>query len=293
MRRTMLFLPGNSPNMIVNGGFLGSDRIILDLEDAVSPDQKDAARELTAETLRCMKFPGCQVIVRMNGMDTPYWREDLERILSGRPDFLMPPKVGDGEEIKELDRMMGEMEEKHGIKKGSIGLIPLIETARGVENSYRIACSSGRIEGLFLGAEDLTSDLRCARTKKGDEIAYARSRILYAARAAGVEAYDSPFTDVEDMEGLRRDTELAKSLGFSGKAAVNPRQVECINEVFSPTQQEIDYARDVVAAAEAAAAEGKGVISLRGKMIDAPILNRAKTVLQMARALGMKEGEET
>ena len=144
-----------------------------------------------------------------------------------------------------------------------------------------------------MGAEDLTSDLRCARTKKGDEIAYARSRILYAARAAGVEAYDSPFTDVEDMEGLRRDTELAKRLGFSGKAAVNPRQVECINEVFSPTQQEIDYARDVVAAAEAAAAEGKGVISLRGKMIDAPILNRAKTVLQMARALGMKEGEET
>ena len=294
MNRTMLFLPGNTPNMIVNGGLLGSDRIILDLEDAVSPDQKDAARELVAETLRTLQFPDCQVVVRINGLDTPYWEEDLKAVIPGKPDLIMPPKISGADDIRRLDEAIGELEEEAGLPKGIVKLLPLIETARGVEESFSIASASRRVTGLFLGAEDLTADLKCARTRDGDEIAYARGRLVCAARAAGIEVYDTPFADVEDMEGLQNDARLARSLGFSGKAAINPRQVDCTNEVFSPTEQEIRYASEVILAVERAKEEGKGVVSLKGKMIDAPIVNRAKTVLETAKILGLikEEGGE-
>ena len=286
MRRTMLFLPGNNPNMIVNGGLLGSDSIILDLEDAVSPDNKDAARNLVAQTLKSLKFPGCEVIVRLNGLDTPYWKDDLKKIIPLKPDVVMPTKVSGKEYIETLDAAMTEIEEENGIPVGTVKILALIETAAGVEHAYDIACASKRMTGVFLGAEDLTADLRCARTKEGGEIAYARGRLVCAARAAGIDAYDCPCTDVEDSEGLEKDTRLAKSLGFSGKAAINPRQVDCINQVFSPTAAEIEYAKEVFKAIEEGKKQGKGAVSLRGKMIDAPIVSRAATVLDMAEKLG-------
>ena len=175
---------------------------------------------------------------------------------------------------------------ENGIPVGTVKILALIETAAGVEHAYDIACASKRMTGVFLGAEDLTADLRCARTKEGGEIAYARGRLVCAARAAGIDAYDCPFTDVEDSEGLEKDTRLAKSLGFSGKAAINPRQVDCINQVFSPTAAEIEYAKEVFKAIEEGKKQGKGAVSLRGKMIDAPIVSRAATVLDMAEKLG-------
>lgn len=282
MRRTMLFLPGNNPNLIVNGGQLGSDSLILDLEDAVAPDQKDAARNLVASTLKYMRFPNCEIIVRINGMDTPYWEADLEAILPLKPDCIMPPKMADAEMVRELDRVMSRIEEKAGMTVGSTKLIALIETTLGVENAFAIAGASGRMDALFLGAEDLTADLRCQRTKEGEEIAYARGRLVCAARAAGIEVYDCPFSDVEDMEGLRKDAMKAKSMGFTGKSAINPRQVDCINEVFSPTEKEIRYAQAVFEAIRQAKEQGKGVASLNGKMIDAPVVRRAQNVLDMA-----------
>mgnify|MGYP002611045008 CR=1 FL=1 len=226
MRRTMLFLPGNSPNMVLNGAVLGSDSIIFDLEDAVSPEQKDAARILVRNVLKHGNFEGCEVIVRINALDTPYWEDDVEAIVPLKPDMIMPTKVSGADYIKKLSAKMAEVEEKHGLPVGGIRLIPLLETTLGIENAYQIATADSRMEALYLGAEDLTADLRCKRTKKGDEIFYSRSRLVCAARAAGIEAYDTPFTAVDDLEGLEADAMFAKSLGFTGKAVISPRHVE-------------------------------------------------------------------
>ena len=285
MRRTMLFLPGNNPNMIMNGGLLGADSIIFDLEDAVAPDQKDAARILVKSALRSLDFGGCEIIIRMNALDTPYWEEDIEEMVPLGPSAIMPTKVSDGDYIRKLEQKITETEEKNGMDVGKIKLIPLLETAMGIEHAYDIAIASPRMEALYLGAEDLTADLRCERTKEGAEILYARGRRVCAARAPGIEAYDTPFTDVEDMEGLRRDARFAKGLGYTGKAVINPRHVEDVNCIFSPSDKEIRYAREVFGAIREAKRQGKGAISLRGKMIDAPIAQRAKLVLEAASEL--------
>ncbi len=292
MRRTMMFLPGNNPNLIMNGPLLGADTVILDLEDAVSPDDKDSARDLVRHAIETLDFGGCEIIVRINALDTPYWEEDVEAIVPLKPDLLMPTKVSGADYIHTLSGKIAEVEEKAGIPVGSVGLMPLLETAAGIENAYEIAKADPRMAALYLGAEDLTADLRCKRTKEGNEILYARGRLLNAARAAGIEAYDTPFTDVEDLEGLRKDAMLAKSLGYTGKAVISPRHVDIVNEVFSPTEAEIRHAKRVLEVIEKARAQGKGAISLNGKMIDAPIVLRAKLVMEAARAIGWEEDYE-
>lgn len=281
----MLFLPGNTPNMLINGDTLGADTVIFDLEDAVSPDEKDGARILVRNALKYQNFSGCEVVVRINPTDTEFWKEDLDAVIPLKPDMIMPTKVSGGEMIREVSAYMGKVEERSGIEKGSVKILPLIETALGVEKAFEIASSDVRVAGLFLGGEDFTADMHCKRTKEGQEIFYARTRLVCAARAWGIEAYDTPFTDVEDMEGLRKDTEFAKSLGFAGKAVISPRHVDIVNEVFSPTEAEIEYAHDVMDAIEDGKRQGKGVISLRGKMIDAPIVKRAQQVLEMEKAI--------
>ena len=288
MRRSMLFLPGNTPNMIINGDALGADCIILDLEDAVSPDEKDSARLLVRSAMKNMGFRGVEITVRINSIDTEYWRDDLEAIIPLKPDFIMPPKSGCAENIKKIDAYITGIEEKCGMDKGGVKLIPLIETALGVENAFNIATASKRVAALFLGGEDLTADLRCKRTKSGNEINYARTRLVCAARAAGIDVYDTPFTDVNDDEGIIADAEYAKSLGFSGKAAIAPRHVRAINEVFSPSLKDIRYAQDVFEAIRLGKEQGKGAVSLRGKMIDKPIVERARQTLEAAKQLGLE-----
>jgi len=290
MRRSLLFLPGNNPNMLINGNCLGADAVIFDLEDAVSPAEKDAARILVRNTMRYMDFRGCEIVVRINAIDTPYWRADLDAILPYKPSLILLPKTGTPEDTLQADAYMTEVEAKLGLEKNTVGLMPLIETALGVENAFRIASCTSRVQALFLGAEDLTADLQCQRTKEGREIEYARTRLVVAARAAGVEVYDTPFTDVNDDEGIVTDAQLAKALGFSGKASISPRHVEVINSVFSPTQKEVDYAYEVMEAIALAKAQGKGAIALHGKMIDAPIVARAERTISMAQALGMERG---
>ncbi len=290
MRRSMLFLPGNNPNMLINGNCLGSDAVIFDLEDAVAPDQKDAARILVRNTMKYMDFRGCEIIVRINSIDTPYWKQDIDEILPHTPGLILLPKTGCAADVLEADAYITEVEAKLGMEKNTVGLMPLIETAMGVENAFAIASATKRVKALFLGAEDLTADLQCKRTKEGREIEYARTRLVVAARAAGVDVYDTPFTDVNDDEGIVVDATLAKSLGFTGKASISPRHVEVINSVFSPTQKDVDYAYEVMEAIALAKEQGKGAISLHGKMIDAPIVNRAKQTIAMAEALGMERG---
>ena len=287
MRRSMLFLPGNTPNIIVNGEILGADAVILDLEDAVAPAEKDSARILVRNAIRYMGFGKCEVIVRINAIDTPYWQKDLDAIIPVRPSLIMPPKTACAADVLAVDAYITQLEEKLGLEQGSVGLIPLIETALGVENAFQIASASTRVKAIFLGGEDLTADLRCKRTKEGHEIAYARSRMVVAARAAGVEVYDTPFTDVNDDEGIYTDAQYAKSLGFTGKSAISPRHVKAINEVFSPSMKDIDYAYEVMEAIRIGKEQGKGAVSLRGKMIDAPIVARAQQTIDAAIALGL------
>lgn len=284
MRRSMLFLPGNSPNILLNANYLGSDSIILDLEDAVAPTEKDSARILVRNAIRTLEYTR-EVIVRINPVDSPYWQKDLEAIIPVRPDMIMPTKVSCKDDVKIIAEYITKLEKEQGMEEGTVKIIPLIETALGVENAYEIASSDERVTAIFLGGEDLTADLRCKRTKEGQEIFYARSRMVMAARAAAVDVYDTPWTDVEDYDGLIKDAAFAKSLGFSGKASISPRHVRFINDVFSPTEEEIQYAKDVFETIEKAKAEGKGVVSLRGKMIDAPIVARAKQVLEAAEAM--------
>ena len=292
MRRRLLFLPGNTPNMLINGNCLGSDAVIFDLEDAVSPAEKDAARILVRNTMRYMDFRGCETIIRINATDTPYWRADLEALMPWKPQLILLPKTGRAQDILEVDAWMSELEDKLGMERNTVGLMALIETALGVENSFAIATASKRVKALFLGAEDLTADLQCKRTKEGREIEYARTRLVAAARAAGVDVYDTPFTDVNDDEGIWTDTRLAKALGFTGKASISPRHVEVINQVFSPTEKEIDYAYEVMEAIALAKKQGRGVIALRGKMIDAPIVARARQTIAAAEALGLGRAVE-
>ena len=288
MRRSMLFLPGNNPNMLINGNCLGSDAVIFDLEDAVAPAEKDAARILVRNTMRYMDFRGCEIIVRINSIDTPYWQADVDAILPEKPALILLPKTGSREDVLQADAYITKVEEALGLEPDTVGLMPLIETALGVENAFAIATASKRVKALFLGAEDLTADLQCKRTKEGREIEYARTRLVVAARAAGVDVYDTPFTDVNDDEGIWKDAAYAKALGFTGKSSISPRHVEVIKQEFSPTQKEVDYAYEVMDAIALAKQQGKGAIALHGKMIDAPIVARAQRTIDMAQALGMR-----
>jgi len=287
MRRSMLFLPGNNPNMLINGNCLGADAIIFDLEDAVSPSEKDAARILVRNTMKYMDFFKCETVVRINSVDTDFWKDDLDELIPCKPNLILLPKTSLPDDVLKVDEYISCVEESSGMKKGTVGLVALIETALGVENAYSIATACHRVRALFLGAEDLTADLRCKRTKEGREIEAARTRLVMASRAAGIEVYDTPFTDVNDDIGIESDAQLALSLGFSGKAAISPRHVEVINRVFSPTMEEIEYAYEVMDAIKLAKEQGKGAIALRGKMIDAPIVARAEMTISMAEKLGI------
>jgi citrate lyase subunit beta/citryl-CoA lyase len=281
MRRTMLFIPGNNPSMILNGDVFGSDSVIYDLEDAVSPREKDAARILVRNILSKGDFDNIEKVIRINASGTEYWKKDLEEVLPAGIDAILIPKVEGKEDIHLVESYMVELGERLNIDINNISIIPLIESALGVENAFEIGKSSKRVSALFLGAEDLTADLGAKRTKKGDEIFYSRSRLVVAGRAAGVDIIDTPFTDVNDEEGLKVDALFAKDLGFTGKSVISPRHIDIVNEVFTPSLEEYRYAERVIYTIEQAEKEGKGVVALDGKMIDAPIVNRAKQVIDM------------
>lgn len=286
LRRTMLFMPGNNPGMLQNAGILGADSVILDLEDAVSLTEKDSARLLVRNAIKTVNFYNSEVVVRVNPLSTEFGAEDVDVIARVKPDVIMVPKASE-EDIKNVSEMVDKIESEEGFDKGSIKLFALVETAYGLEKVYDIINSSERVIGVLLGAEDLTSDMGIKRTKAGEEIFYARNRVAAACRASRVDAIDTPFTDLDDIEAFTKDIEMAKSLGMTGKAAINPRQIDKIHEVYSPTEEEIKYALRVMEAQEEAKKEGKGVFSLNGKMVDAPIIARAQTTLDKAKLAGL------
>jgi citrate lyase subunit beta/citryl-CoA lyase len=290
LRRSMLFMPGNNPGMLQDAAILGADSIILDLEDAVSLTEKDSARILVREAIKTIDYSQVEVVVRVNPLDTEFGPHDVDVIARVKPDALLIPKA-DEEEIKLVDKMLDQIETEEGYPVGSIKLIALIEMAIGLENVYNVIQASKRMVGVLLGGEDLTSDLGIERTKEGEEIFYARNKVATACRALKVDSIDTPFTDTFDYEGLAKDTAKAKSLGLTGKSAINPRQIEIIHAIFAPTEAELKHALRVLDAMEEAEKEGKGVCSLDGKMIDAPVINRATRIVEQGVRLGLISSE--
>lgn len=284
LRRSFQFVPGNNPAMVQSADILGADSVIFDLEDAVALSEKDSARNLMIEALNNFSYDNIEKVVRINPPETDFGKMDIKK-LKGMPiDALLVPKAT-VEQIKILIPLLDEVGYENSV-------ICLIETAMGVEEVFEIINMDSRIDGVLLGGEDLTADLGVVRTKEGNEINYARSRVVSACKAKKITCIDTPFTDADDLEGLKKDTEYAKSLGFTSKSSINPRHLPIIHEVFSPKLKEIRYALRVMDAVSQAQKEGKGVFAIDGKMIDAPVINRAKATLATAEKLVLVRGGE-
>lgn len=275
LRRSMLFIPLSSPRMIQNADVFEADSIILDLEDAVSLSEKDGARDLLKNALDKLDF-NCEKVVRINPTDSLYFEEDMKIVKKLNIDLILLPKA-DKKSIALAIKKLGE---------SKIKIMALIESALGVEEAFEVI-KHKQVVGALLGGEDLATNLGVKRTKASTEILYARQRVVNACAAFGKSCIDTPFTDTEDQEGLISDTQFAKSIGFTGKAAINPRQVVDINTGFNPTNDEIKYATKVLDAAKEATKKGLGVFSVDGKMVDLPIINRAKQVMEKAKKAGL------
>ena len=292
LRRTLLYIPGNNPAMLNNAGVYGADVIVFDLEDAVALREKDAARALVAGALsqpELVNPNGAEVMVRINGLDTPFARADLEAIIPARPHSLRLPKAISKETVLELVAMLEELEKAHSLDY-EIEISPILETVAGVSNAKEIAAAHPRVTALSFGAEDFTRDLGTKRTKAGSELAHARGSIVLAAKAAGIQAVDTVFPDVMDTDGLQVETEAVHQLGFDGKSVIHPRQIDVIHKVFCPSKDDIEQALAIEEALIEAEKKGLGVASLNGRMIDSPVAKKAKNVLILARRLGLVEG---
>jgi citrate lyase subunit beta/citryl-CoA lyase len=280
-RRTRLYLPGNQSDLVLNAGLFGADCLLLDLEDSVAPERKAEARVLVRSLLASglELFGDSEVAVRVNALSTPFGLEDLEEVVPAFPQALVLPKCETAADIAAYDREVARIEAESGIAPGSILFMPLVETARGVLNSAAIAAASERNAALCFGAEDYRRDMGVPRRPDELETLAARSLVAMAATAAGIGAQDSVFSDIEDEAGLEASTLAAKSLGFTGKGIVHPCQIGVVHRAFAPGEAELAQARRVVEALEAARAEGRGVVSLDGKMVDAPVAERARRLI--------------
>ncbi|MBI2166575.1 MAG: CoA ester lyase [Chloroflexi bacterium] len=285
MLRSLLFVPGNRAEMLLKARNLPADVLIPDLEDAVPMAEKEKARKTIAEALPALAGGGQSIIPRTNSLASGLLEEDLAAVMSPHIFGVTVGKVETAWEAQQIVRLMEAQERRAGLPAGSLKLIPWIETAKGIVSAQAIASSSPRIVAIAFGAEDFTNDMGVARSEGGEETAFARTSVAIAARAADVLAIDTPYTNFRDPEGLKRDVLWSKKMGFKGKCAIHPAQIETINELFSPAPAEVEYARKVVKAFEEAEAQGRGTTSLEGKMIDAPIVKRARALLALAEAI--------
>ncbi|MCP3889505.1 MAG: CoA ester lyase [Desulfobulbaceae bacterium] len=279
LRRSRIYLPGNRPRMIQKGPGLGADAVILDLEDSVSPEQKDAARFLVSRAIKMIDFRLSEVMVRINPISHG-GLVDLAAVLASGPDAVVVPKCESKADVQVVENAI-----KEANLAEQISILPMIETAKGILNAYEVACASPMVDAITFGGEDFTQDIGATRTKAGKEIFWGRSLVVIAAKAARVQALDTVFSDIKDDEGLRRDTQEIKELGFDGRAAIHPCQIETIHECFTPTKKEMQYAVNVIFAADKARSEGSGVAVVRGKMIDKPIIERAGKIIRFAERL--------
>ena len=282
LRRSRLYLPGSEPKYFINAALHGPDAIILDLEDSVHQNEKDAARILVRNTLRAVDFDSCERMVRINQL--PLGLQDLAEIVPEAPDLVLIPKVERPDQVGEADRLMRELKVSNGIDR-AIWLMPILESALGIENAFAIATVTPNVCALTIGLEDYTADLGVVKTFEGRESQYARTRVVNAAKAAGIQAIDSVFSDVGDLAGLRQWGESSRALGFDGMGCIHPSQIPVVHEAFAPTQAEIEKALKIVAAFEDAQQRGLAVVSLGSKMIDPPVVERARRLVARAKAM--------
>lgn len=277
LRRTRLYAPGNNPRLLVGIDLHGADCVLLDLEDSVPPAEKQAARILVKHLLATLGFP--EVWVRINPFAT-CGMDDLGEVMLARPHGICLPKAESAEDVGGLANELSRLESEYGYEQGTTLIMPIIETGKGVLHAEEIATADPRVAVIAFGAEDYTRDVGARRTQ--DALLYPRSQIVAAAATAGIQASDTVYADIDDEEGLIAETKHIRDLGFVGKGAINPRQIGPIHSVFSPSAEEIEQARRIVAAAEAAEREGHGAIAIGGKMIDRPVLERARRTLRLA-----------
>jgi citrate lyase subunit beta/citryl-CoA lyase len=289
LRRSRLYLPGNEPKFMVNAGLHRPDGIILDLEDSVHPGEKDAARLLVRNALRAIDFEGAERMVRINQL--PAGIEDLAAVVPERPELILIPKVERAEQVLEVHRAVEEILSRTGSAR-SLWLMPILESAKGIERAFEIAKASDRIAALTIGLEDYTADLGVVKTREGSETLYARMRVANAAHAAGVQAIDSVYGDVGDLEGLSAWAVRSRAMGFEGMGCVHPRQIPPIHDAFAPAKAEIEKALRIEAAFREAQDRGLGVVSLGSKMIDPPVVERARRLVERARRMGLVPARE-
>ena len=291
MRRTMLFLPSNNPNMICNGGLLGADSLIFDLEDAVAPDQKDAARELLKNALGSLNFGKCEIIVRINGLDTPHWQEDIRVCVAGGADGIRIAKCESAQDVHTVEAAVEAAEREFGVEVGRTLLMAALESPKGILNAYEICSASDRMLGVAISGGDFRKCMQTKFTPDGVDMMVARGQMLLAARAAGIQCFDTVFTDLDDNEGFKAEVLQNKAMGFDGKSLINPKQIRLVHEVFAPTEKEVKQAEAVVRAFKEQSAAGVGVFTVNGKMIDVAFIPGAERTLRLAKACGMYEGD--
>lgn len=283
----MMFLNAQKPGLIKDPYIYKPDSLMLDLEDAVAENQKDAARFSLFHALKSIDYRGCERVVRINALDTPYWREDIRCAVAGGCDAIRLPKTESGREIKVVEAAVEEAEKEFDIPAGRVLIMAAIESARGVMNTLEICEASDRLFGVALSGGDYTKDLQTRITGTGIELMGARQNMVIAARAAKVQCFDTVYTDLDNMEGLRADVETIHLMGFDGKSVINPRQIPIVHQVFTPSRDDIIFAEKVVREIEEKRAQGIGVFTVDGKMIDVAFYDGAKRTLDLAEASGI------
>ena len=291
LRRTMMFLNAQKPGLIKDPYIYKPDSIMLDLEDAVAENQKDAARFSLYHALKEINYRGCERVVRINGLDTPYWEEDIHCAVAGGCDAIRIPKTESALDVQRVETVVEECEKKYGIPEGHTLIMAAIESARGVMKALDICEASERLFGIALSGGDYTKDLQTHITGTGLELMGARQNMIIAARAAGVQCFDTVYTNLDDMEGFRHDVETIHLMGFDGKSIINRRQINIVHEIFTPTQKDIIFAEKVVKEIDEKKALGIGVFTVDGKMIDIAFYDGAKRTIELAKASGVYKGD--
>lgn len=288
-RRSMLFVPGSSAAMLSNAFIYPADALIFDLEDSVALREKDTARRMVYHALQHPLYREVETIVRVNPPDSEWGINDLEAVVRGGVNVVRLPKTDTAQDVTDIENEILRIENACGREPGSTGLLAAIESPQGITRAVEIAHASERLIGIALGAEDYVRNLHTERSPEGTELLFARSSILQAARSAGIQAFDTVYSDASNDAGFLQEAAHIKQLGFDGKSLINPRQIALLHNLYAPTKKEVAHASLVIEAAEAAAREGRGVVSLNGRMVDSPVIERARLLISRAELSGIRE----
>ena len=291
LRRTMMFMNAQKPGLIKDAYIYGVDSIMLDLEDAVAENQKDAARFSLYHALKTIDYGDTEVIVRINGLDTPHWQEDIRVCVAGGADGIRIAKCESAQDVLTVEKAVEEAEKEFGAEVGRTLLMAALESPKGILNAYEICAASPRMFGVAISGGDFRKCMQTKPTASGIDMVTARGMMLIAARAAGIQCFDTVFTDLDDMEGFINETKQNKEMGFDGKSLINPKQIRPVHEIFAPTEKEVMQAELMVRAFREAAAQGIGVFTVNGKMVDVAFIPGAERTLRLAKACGMYEGD--